>query len=385
MRDESAAMKHPETSLLAAFAHSALTAQERASLLIHLGECARCRDVVFLAQRSELPAEPEKSVTPRLWQRRLIFTLATAGLATCLLVIGVIAGMHRLGNRSRDSETAALRPPLNPSPVAISPPAITRPPESTRRKPPLPVPAEIVPRIPSIPSIGADSSTGISMPQTSTREMENPLPPPEARNSAEQAEAQEKMRWREQAAAQASAQPAEQVNNSAPAAGARAVIPTLSGVRLLPSIGQVNGSNTSADSASKGTAPVVTLQPQAPGTDSEMHLPSGLAVSSRIEIEGRILVLDTAGALFASDDQGQHWRRMKTPWVGRAYELVGFPPAAAPAAGGTEAQSSAAALSGKTPSEPVYDVVIAVCATGERWMSLDHGETWVPAAPNRRP
>ncbi len=382
MRDESAAMNHPETGLLAAFANRALTAEERASLLIHLGECARCRDVVFLAQRSALSAEPEKSVTPHVWQKRSIFTLVTAGLAACLLVIGTIARMHLHGNRSPGSETAALQPLPAPSPVVASPPAITRPPESTHRKPPLPIPAEIVPRYPSIPSGGANYDTGISIPQISAREMENQPPPPEARISPEQAEAQRRMWLRERAAEQALVQKPEQANSSSQAPGAPVAEPVLTGVPAVSSTGQVKVPNASPDNASQSTSPAVSMRPQA-AAEPELHLPSGLAASSRIEIRGRILVLDTAGALFASDDRGQHWRKMKTPWLGRAHELVGFPPLVAPAAGGTDGQSSAAAQSGKTPSAPAYNVVMAFCADGERWMSLDRGQTWRPASPNR--
>lgn len=383
MRDESAAMNHPETGLLAAFANRALTAEERVSLLIHLGECARCRDVVFLAQLSVLPAEPEKSVTLHVWQKRSIFTLVTAGLAACLLIIGAIARVHYRRNRSLGVETAALQPLPAPSPVVASPPEITRPPESTHRKPPLPIPAEIVPRAPSIPSGGANYNTGISIPQISTRETENPPPPPEARISPEQAEAQRKMQLQEQAAEQALVQKTEHANSSAPAPGAPVAEPVLTGVPAVSSTGQVKGSNGSPDDAPQRTPPAVSMQPQAPATEPELHLPSGLAALSRIEIRGRILALDTAGALFASDDRGQHWRKMKTPWLGGACELVGFPPMVAPAAGGTDGQSSAAAQSGKSPSAPGYNVVMAFCADGERWMSLDRGQTWRPASPNR--
>ena len=127
------------------------------------------------------------------------------------------------------------------------------------------------------------------------------------------------------------------------------------------------------------------MRPQALATKQELPLPSGLAASSRIEIKGRILVLDTAGVLFASDNRGQHWRRMKTPWLGRAYELVGFPPMVAPPAGGTEAQSSAAAQSGKTSTAPDYHVAMAACSDGERWMSFDRGElgTGIPEPVSR--
>jgi hypothetical protein len=191
------------------------------------------------------------------------------------------------------------------------------------------------------------------------------------------------MQLQEQAAEQALVQKAQHANSSAQAPDASVAEPVLTSVPAVPSTDQIKGSNASPDDASQGTPPVVSMRPQAPATEPELHLPSGLAASSRIEIEGRILVLDTAGTLFASDDHGRHWHKIKTPWLGRAYELVGFPPMVAPATDGTEAESSAATQSGKTPSAPGYNVVMAFCADGERWMSLDRGQTWRPASPNR--
>lgn len=381
MRDESVAMKHPETGLLAAFANHALTAQERASLLVHLGECARCRDIVFLAQRSVLASEPEKSFTPGLWRKRSNFTLVTSGLAACLLVVGTIARVHYHSDRSHGAETAALRP--LPAPVVASPPATARPLESTHSKPPLPVPAKIAPGASSIPPVWADSNTGISMPQTSVREPDEQPIQRAKPISPEQAEAQRKMWLREQADEQALIQKIEHANSSTQTPSSPVSEPVVSDSQAESSTAQVNGATALPDNASKGSAPVVTIQPQAPTTEPALHLPSGLAVSSRIEIEGRILVLDTAGALFTSGDRGRHWRRIKTPWIGRAYELVGFPPMVDTAAGGTEAQSGTAARPGKAPAASGYHVAMAFCADGERWMSLDRGETWKPASPNR--
>ena len=47
MAETSAA--HPDPNLLAAFAENSLLARERASVIVHLAECADCRESLALA------------------------------------------------------------------------------------------------------------------------------------------------------------------------------------------------------------------------------------------------------------------------------------------------------------------------------------------------
>ena len=282
MHDESAAMDHPETSLLAAFANCALTAQERASLLVHLGECARCRDVVFLGRNSPA-AEPENAIAAGFWQKRWLFRLATAGLAACLVAAGAIAGMHYHDHRLRRADTAALRPVPQPSSVVASSPAAGRPPQSTHRKPLPPAPAKIVPRVPSIPWVGSNYNPGISISETSAQEMETLPQPSGARISPERVEAQRKMRLREKAAEQALAKEIETAVSSPQASGTPVFVPELTEVPAESSAdqpGQRKGLNASTNDASQGTPPAISMRPQALATKQELPLPSGLAASS---------------------------------------------------------------------------------------------------------
>jgi hypothetical protein len=54
---------------------------------------------------------------------------------------------------------------------------------------------------------------------------------------------------------------------------------------------------------------------------SEVRLPSGLGTLSVATSAQRMIALDTAGALFLSEDDGKHWQPVKTQWTGRALLL----------------------------------------------------------------
>ena len=50
---------HPDADSLNAFVEQLLTEPERAQILTHLAGCARCREVIFVAQRAVYAMEPE--------------------------------------------------------------------------------------------------------------------------------------------------------------------------------------------------------------------------------------------------------------------------------------------------------------------------------------
>ena len=53
-------------------------------------------------------------------------------------------------------------------------------------------------------------------------------------------------------------------------------------------------------------------------------LPSGLGVLSVAKVAGRTIALDTKGALFLSEDDGAHWKAVRTQWTGRAVLVRGL-------------------------------------------------------------
>src|SRR5262252_1502699 len=113
-------VEHPSADLLAAFAEQALTAPDKEFVADHLGRCAGCREVVFLASIAREASEPEdelvaaasrdarsRPVAPyavaamtspaavaksRWWVSRWVW--ATSAAAVCLLVGGLFVGQR---------------------------------------------------------------------------------------------------------------------------------------------------------------------------------------------------------------------------------------------------------------------------------------------------
>ncbi|HYV73454.1 MAG TPA: YCF48-related protein [Candidatus Binatia bacterium] len=151
-------VEHPSADLLAAFAEQALTAPDKEFVADHLGRCAGCREVVFLASIAREASEPEdelvaaasrdarsRPVAPyavaamtspaavaksRWWVSRWVW--ATSAAAVCLLVGGLFVGQRftaaprarqvalqsepALGNRYPEAEPA--KPSQNAAPKA---------------------------------------------------------------------------------------------------------------------------------------------------------------------------------------------------------------------------------------------------------------------------
>jgi len=84
-------------------------------------------------------------------------------------------------------------------------------------------------------------------------------------------------------------------------------------------------------------------------------LPSHLAASSSVAHGSLTLALDSAGSLFASKDQGRHWKKVKTQWDGHAAQL-------------SVIQQSAY-------SSPRNQVFRLTTDTGAAWSSAD-GQHW---------
>ncbi len=137
---------HPDENLLSAFTEHSLTPKERQSVLEHLSACARCRDVVFLAQQafSETGDEPERVPLPAAGGRRWLWwgPLGVAGVLAVLL-IAVPVAVHRYRGHpvaSRAQEIGAearlaAAPAAEPGPSAGSmASARVAPPEAAGRR-----------------------------------------------------------------------------------------------------------------------------------------------------------------------------------------------------------------------------------------------------------
>src|ERR1700675_1774860 len=85
---------HPDPDLLSAFAEQALPERERSRVLLHLSNCAPCRDVLAVA----LPPTESPSVTldtahPAPWFRWPILRWGAA--AACVVIVGSAVLMKR--------------------------------------------------------------------------------------------------------------------------------------------------------------------------------------------------------------------------------------------------------------------------------------------------
>jgi hypothetical protein len=89
---------HPDENLLSAFAEHALTANERESVLEHLSACARCRDVVFVAQQALSAAGTGVApVSVTSDRRRLgwVWQVAAGAIAVLLVAGPILVYRHR--------------------------------------------------------------------------------------------------------------------------------------------------------------------------------------------------------------------------------------------------------------------------------------------------
>jgi hypothetical protein len=85
-----------------------------------------------------------------------------------------------------------------------------------------------------------------------------------------------------------------------------------------------------------------------------LKLPSGLTAVSSAAMLNRILAVDSAGTLFLSGDAGKHWDTVRVQWTGKAIEVSSRPVPAQPGLFGAAANSpeSAAAPVATAPSTP---------------------------------
>jgi len=104
---------HPDENVLAAFAERSLAPREQEGVLEHLATCARCRDVVFLAQRALSETEQssvaaqQHPVPSHLWG----WSWGILGAAGVLAALLVAAPMVIYRYRSHGIQRAAVPPP----------------------------------------------------------------------------------------------------------------------------------------------------------------------------------------------------------------------------------------------------------------------------------
>lgn len=303
--------RHPDADQLSAFVEQALPAHEREATLTHLAVCAECRAVVALSVPAEQLAKPAEKPARQAWFQgwNLAWPAAAVVAALVLVLVFVYHATVRRSGQGGHEEMAVAPPPapIAPRPVPqkqSSAPAARRlqqaPASSVRQalqsdaanlksfNHPLAA-APSAPRIqPATGGMGAGSTSFIpkdllQQPPTLAESRAPQAPPPAAK-------AQNKAR--------------------APAAI------TMNALAAKPSTDQIHGAFGEAASGviANGSSNRAILHLRSP-----IHpLPSGLPVLSMAEHGRQTLAIDSAHALFLSDDGGAHWRAVAVPWKARA-------------------------------------------------------------------
>ncbi len=174
---------HPDAESLNAFVEQALPQPERAQIVAHLGGCARCREVVFLAQAAaeadappladvKTESHPAKSRWPWWRAKWRIALIPAAALATAL---ALLIWMQK--NSAPPAPTVAQI--SHPSPVSSSvAPEVPRPAHAASASAPPPVAVQHVqPKAARAERRNSPSGT-LSVNGLSAGEQNPELPPP---------------------------------------------------------------------------------------------------------------------------------------------------------------------------------------------------------------
>lgn len=301
--------RHPDADQLSAFVEQALPAHEREAMLAHLAVCAECRAAVALSLPAEQIATPAEKPARKVWFRgwNLAWPAAAAVAALALVIVYV---HHVSVARSGPGRNAEIALAPKPAPIAPQPIPRKQAPESRElRQAPAkksagagfgnvgaldelqraPGSATAKNRVQSAAGGGGVGGESI----TSKDVLKQPMTLAEGRGSnAPLAEAKEQ--------SNTLAAPAKPANQPA----ADAVRNEIQGAPVTAGLGA--GANGNSESVARKATPSVR------------PLPSGLPILSRAEHGRQMLALDTAHALFLSEDAGVHWRAVAVPWKARA-------------------------------------------------------------------
>ncbi len=355
---------HPDADALNAFAEQALPVADRARILAHMASCARCREVVYLAQAASepgfapavLPAAPHRE---RFWGALAKWRVALIP-ATALAATGAVVLWVQLRPVPAPTQMARMSEP-QPGPLSSATAKMVQ----QKSAPP---PAAIAPRqsvaVPLRPS--AASNTHLEPPAQPERQKAmlpaagatDPNPSAFTASSASPAAAAPVGRERalggvhldahSASMARYAPRPEPPTPPSALSLTPSAISPQQQQpqpVVLSPTHAGI--ASTAAESpappppnivamsqASSVAAPPparLELAPQPLNGFAAMHLakrvklPSGLTTVSSAALLNRLLAVDSAGAVFLSQDAGKHWETVNAQWSGRAIQVQAPP------------------------------------------------------------
>jgi len=395
---------HPDADQLTAFAEHALPLHEREQTLAHLATCVACRQVVFLAQQAvdedAVAVEPVRVRKPWFSGWNLVWTaaLTVAGVA------GISVYLRNFAKPVRTTDAVArvgIEPERVPVPSAppLVEPVVPKPllnPAAKRKaalapagvvggvmtnaangtldgamdQPPIELAkSKAAPATGQIHGVMAGSAAGVVSAPTPGITAGGPLAI--RRSAVSGPAAQQIQQVPSQNLVQADqAAMAEQVPQRARVSGlaaaprlaaaapppAPAPLPPAAAASASPTVAATNQTVTVEASPAVSLDAIATENAMISGRSiAAALLPSHLAASSSVAHGSLTLALDSAGSLFASKDQGRHWKKVKTQWDGHAAQL-------------SVIQQSAY-------SSPRNQVFRLTTDTGAAWSSAD-GQHW---------
>jgi hypothetical protein len=356
---------HPDVDSLNAFIEGVLPEHERAECLVHLAECSRCREIVYLAQEPISDRAPAVSDRAPFWKRWFgpIPVLAAAALA-CLLV--GFAFYRQSLRPAPPPQLSALNAPMSavmpPEPPPASAPPAAPVPKVVRRVEPKIQPEErlVAPPAPQPADIPAPTA---SPPP--------PVPSPQAR-AAPQALAFSSTGSRALMARPTGISGTVTDPGGAVLSGATVTLQPASGDPVLntrtDTTGQFNFSGLApghyeirtsmqgftqasrqidvqpqeiakADSMLQlgSAAETVTVEASAAAINTESRAVFGRIAGLANEpaavsvAKGKItLKADSSGVLYISNNSGKSWKTVKPVWQGKVVRLVTPPDVPAP-------------------------------------------------------
>ncbi len=263
---------HPDADQLSAFIEHTLPAHEYQQTLAHLADCPHCRSVVSLSLPpvDESPVLQAKEVR-RSWFSGWNLAWPTAAAACVALAIFFVVHTHQTAAHPPSTNTAAQMAESHaPAPAAVAGRSLSTAPSE------------------------ADASRRLN---------------PNAVNSARSSEA---LRLQ---------------GRNFP--GLTKLRPAPSGAATTaPASGAANASASQTAEVHNGSGVALSLirndlrlLDQAESTVVRHPLPSGLPALSMVSAGQRTLVIDTHNTVFFSEDSGDHWKAVSSPWQGRAVKV----------------------------------------------------------------
>lgn len=300
---------HPDADQLNAFVEHTLPEHERLATLAHLAECGDCREIVALS----LPAFEDSAavaaapVSPsRFAGWKLVPNLAWIAVPALAGLVILTAHLFKVPARSGlDSSPRQVADVRQPAP----PPSVPTPFAPTQLVPtqPIPAPAPLPKAAPA--SIGGPivapftaSQRGISGGVAGGTGMAAP-----SRQDGSEAKGGLLQEARPAAVATAPVAAANSVAKDNATATVNAQVSLMSAAAI--------GNEPSHPDASLARRKSAYMAVQAP-------LPSGLGILSLAANLHQRLAIDVQHQLFFSDDDGQHWKPIPSPWHGRAITVA---------------------------------------------------------------